>query len=216
MPRVISSFVPFPSISWWSLVISADELILDAAEHFEKMTYRNKYFIAGANGTIQLSIPLQRGRNQRAAMSNVLISNEDQWQKQHWRGIISTYKRAPFFEYYEHSLEQLFAKEFNSLIDFNRESINWLAKQLKLKLNINTAERYMREYDDAIDIRKQLKPDAEKQTLPEGIYYQMFEERNQFTPNLSMLDLLFSEGPNTVNVLKQNEVKIRGWINYVP
>lgn len=216
MPRVISSFVPFPSISWWSLVISADELILDAAEHFEKMTYRNKYFIAGANGTIQLSIPLQRGRNQRAAMSNVLISNEDHWQKQHWRGIISTYKRAPFFEYYEHSLEQLFAKEFNSLIDFNRESINWLAKQLKLKLNINTAERYMREYDDAIDIRKQLKPDAEKQTLPSGFYYQMFEERNQFTPNLSMLDLLFSEGSNTVNVLKQNEVKIREWVNYVP
>lgn len=216
MSRVISSFLPFPNISWWSLVLSSDELILDAAEHFEKMTYRNKYFVAGANGTIQLSIPLQRGRNQRAAMNNVLLSKDEHWQVQHWRGIVSTYKRAPFFEYYEHSLEQLFGKEFKTLTEFNLASINWLIKQLKITVDIHIAETYRREYEGAIDIRKQLKPGAEKKKELSGFYYQMFEERNQFTPNLSMLDLLFSEGPNTINALKENKEKIGEWVSYAP
>lgn len=211
MPKVISSFVPFPNVVWWSYVINTDELVLDAAEHFEKMTYRNKYFIAGANGTIQLSIPLQGGRNQRKTMCNMLIGNEEQWRTQHWRGIVSTYKRAPFFEYYEHSLEQLFAKEFNSLVDFSTETIKWLAKNLKLGLNITVADTYCREYEDAIDLRKQLKPGSEKQPQTNGFYYQMFEERNGFIPNLSMLDLLFAEGPNAVNTLKQHEEAIKQW-----
>lgn len=216
MPRVISSFVPFPNIVWWSYVINADELVLDASEHFEKMTYRNKYFIAGANGTIQLSIPLHGGRNQRKTMRNMLISNEEQWQMQHWRGIASTYKRAPFFEYYEHSLEQLFAKEFNSLVDFSTQTIYWLAKNLKLNLTITFADTYCREYEDAIDLRKLFKPGAEKLVEKNGIYYQMFEERNGFIPNLSMLDLLFAEGPNAFNTLKQHEGTIRQWASYAP
>lgn len=211
MSTVISSFIPFPNIYWWSLVAAADKVVFDEAEHFEKMTYRNKYFVIGANGVIQLSIPLQKGRNQRAAMKNIAIANTEQWQQQHWRGITSSYRRTPYFEHYEPELQQLFEQEYRGLTDFNKASIDWLKKQLSLNYKEEIADKYQSNYEDATaDFRKSIKPSIGA-TMAEGIYYQPFDERNGFVSNLSMLDLVFCEGPNAVNVIKQHSAVIESW-----
>lgn len=211
MSTVISSFIPFPNIYWWSLIAQVDEVIFDEMEHFEKMTYRNKYYIAGANGVIQLSIPLLGGRNQRGAMKDIKIANAEQWTSQQWRGITSSYRRTPYFEHYEPELKQLFETEYDKLIDFSKASINWLKSQLGLKYKESVATQYIASYEHVVvDMRKGLKHKA-IEYKGDSLYYQPFDEREGFQPNLSMLDLLFCEGPNTMNIINENKELISNW-----
>ncbi|WP_276132208.1 WbqC family protein [Polluticoccus soli] len=211
MSVIVSPVLPFPNIYWWSSIQNATQVLFDIGEHFEKMSYRNKYNITGANGLITLSVPLTEGRGQRRAMKDVLICNKDRWQVQHWRTLMSVYKRAPYFEHYEPSLFTLFEQPFEKLIDFNQASIDWIKAQLSIVVESSVSSEYVREYKDAIDLRKNFKPGKEKQALPESAYYQMFSEKNGFYPNLSILDLLFSEGPFTAQWLKSNSQPIAAW-----
>ena len=200
--------MPFPPISWWAAILGAETLYLDAHEHFEKMSYRNRYYISGSNGRIQLSVPLVHGRDQRAPMRDVQISNEQIWQVQHWRTLVSVYRRSPYFDYYEDSLRDIFESGFNHLTHFNLTTIDWVKQQLKLPLEIDTTEAYIKDYGEAVKDLRGLKPAAEKKLIQEQPnYYQVFADRTGFLPNLSILDLLFSEGPYTAQWLKENMMK---------
>lgn len=208
---LVSSFIPFPNICWWALTAQTGTVCFDAAEHFEKMSYRNKYFISGANGGIQLSIPLEQGREQRTAMKDIKIYNKERWQTRHWRTIISVYKRTPYFEHYEPGLQKLFEQPFESLIEFNLASVHWLQLQLKISFEEKVLDAYEKQYADAVDIRTGFKPVVEKQATNTEPYYQVFSDRNGFLPNLSMLDLLFSEGPAAMQWIKQHDELIEKW-----
>ncbi len=188
---IVSPYLTFPAISWWARVVNADSVIFDTAEHFQKMTFRNKYHIGGANNSNKLSVPLINGRNQRVPMQEVRIHNEDRWQVQHWRTIISVYRRTPYFEHYEKSLQPLFEKQFKSLIDFNKATIQWAKEQLKLQFEEQEAYAFIKDYPpEIIDLRFQ-----KFQEIVFPHYHQVFEDRIGFLPGLSILDLLFSEGP---------------------
>lgn len=150
---------------------------------------------------ITLSIPLEKGREQRNPMHAVTICNTGKWQVQHWRTLVSVYRRAPFFEHYEHSLQPLFERHYERLIDFNLASIQWLQQQLKLAAALDTTEDYQPHYEHATDLRNMKRSKEQYDNLP--VYYQLFEERNGFIPNLSMLDLLFAEGPAAKRILIQ-------------
>ncbi len=202
---IISSFLPFPPISWWAKIVSAPRIILDRAEHFEKMSYRNRYAISGANNPIQLSIPLIKGRNQRTPMAEVKIHNGEAWQVQHWRTLVSVYRQSPFWEYYEYSLQPLFERPFDTLIEFNLETTLWAMKQLKISQIVDFIDEYLPQaHPGVIDLRH-MKPALEKSNSANfPRYYQMFEERIGFQPNLSILDLLCSEGPQTAHWLQSN------------
>lgn len=208
---VISSLLPFPNILWWAKVLETGIVSFDTAERFQKMSYRNRYYITGSNGLIALSIPLVQGREQRKAMADVGISNDTAWQIQHWRTLTSVYRRSPYFDHYEPELRHLFEKEFTHLAAFNLASIHWLKDQLDITLDEIISSEYIRDYgDDYTDIRH-LKPAMERKPLATSLYYQLFTERNGFFPNLSLLDLLFSKGPHTSEWIKQNNNLIRGW-----
>ena len=199
MSAVITSLLPFPPIQWWASLLGHSEVNLDIAEHFQKMTYHNRYHITGANGLIKLSIPLTRGREQRTPMHSVAIDNSVKWQVQHWRTLVSVYNRSPYFEFYLPSLQPLFDHPYQSLTEFNLASVQWLKKQLKFDFN----EIMINKYD--ADMRRYLKPSLEKKAqTPFPAYYELFEERNGFLPNLSILDLLFSLGPDTRPWLENN------------
>ena len=113
------------------MVLNADLVIFDGAEHFQKMTHRNRYDISGANNTIKLSVPLVNGRNQRVPMREVCIHNEERWQVQHWRTLVSVYKRTPFFDHYATTLGELFQTQFTHLADFNKATHRWVKAQLR-------------------------------------------------------------------------------------
>ena len=213
MQQIVTPFVPFPNIYWWFVMAGSYSALFDAKEHFVKMSYRNRYYITGANGLIQLSVPLARGRDQRTAMENVLIDNNERWQVNHWRTIVSVYGRAPYFEHYGPLLEQLFFTRYDKLVAFNRASIEWLQKQTGILFEIESATEYQKYDEDVTDLRANFKPNMEKTALPENDawYYQLFSERNGFYPNLSLLDLLFSEGPAVKQVLKQHKAVIEAY-----
>jgi len=189
---VVSSFLTFPNINWWSRIAMSDIVILDAAEHFQKMSFRNRYRISGANNAVLLTVPLVSGRDQHSPMAEVQIYNEARWQTQHWRTLVSVYKRSPYFDHYEKSLSVLFETPFTYLIDFNRAGIEWVKQQLQMGFKIQEMDVYRKDYPPGVIDLRNAKEQPEK--LPK--YYQVFEDRIEFVPNLSILDLLFSEGPH--------------------
>lgn len=208
MAVVLSSYIPFPCISCWAAIAASDTLLLDGYEHFEKMSYRNRYYLAGANGPLTLSIPLQHGREQRAAMKDVRIDNKTRWQTQQWRTIVSAYKRAPYFDHYEPSLEKLFTQPYEYLIDANIASILWLKEQLRLNFNIAFTTEYAQQHPGiALDLRRNMKRKSSA-NFPQ--YYQLFADRISFQPDLSILDLLFSEGPHTMAWINKNREILLG------
>lgn len=193
---VVTSFLTFPAISWWAQARRADTLLLDGGEHFGKMSFRNRYRIAGSNNSILLTVPLVAGRNQRTPMKDVRIHNAENWQIQHWRTLVSVYKRSPYFEHYEDTLRPLYEAEFTHLVDFNLCALQWVSKQLRIKWTIQETEEYIKDYGpDITDLRDK----NIAATLPQ--YYQLFADRIGFVPDLSILDLLFMEGPYAGAVL---------------
>ena len=203
---IVSPYFTFPAISWWAGVVKAETVLFDAAEHFQKMTWRNKYHVSGANNSNKLSVPLVNGRNQRVPMREVNIHNESRWQTQHWRTVVSVYRRTPYFEYYESSLQPLFEKQFTSLIDYNKATIQWAKKQLRLQFEEQETDTFIKNYPpDVVDLRF---PKSTQLAFPR--YYQVFEDRIGFLPDLSILDLLFSEGPRARDyLLTVNESLLR-------
>lgn len=212
MKQLVTPLLPFPNITWWLLAMQSAEVIYDIAEHFEKRSYRNRYYITGANGLIQLTIPLQHGRNQRTAMQHVKIDNKDNWQVQHWRTLTSVYGRAPYFEHYAVTLEPLFTKQYDNLVDFNQQSILWLKEQCGIAFDGAMIDRYLQYGNEVIDVRTGFKPGIEQKPVKRSLYYQLFSERNGFYPNLSMLDMLFSEGPGVKKILELRGSVIEHWL----
>ena len=194
---VVSAYFTFPRISWWSEVMNTDMVVFDTGEHFQKMSDRNRYHISGANNSIKLTVPLVNGRNQRVPMKDVLIFNEERWQVQHWRTLVSVYKRTPFFDHYEDSLRLLFETPFSYLVDYNKATMQWVKQQLKIQFEEKETDVFIKDHPESeLDLRKHM-PAA--LNLPK--YYQVFEDRLGFIPDLSILDLLFSEGPGTMAFL---------------
>ena len=209
----------FPPISFYKTLIGADILKIERYEHYQKVSYRNRCYVAGPNGVILLSVPLTRGKNQRTIMKDVRISNEEKWQALHWKTLTSAYRRSPWFEYFEDGLENLYAQKFDFLLDWNMACYEWAEKVLGLEKAVSFTESFRKSYDPAekiLDLRDVLTPGnrgtsapVQQNTLSPGEnggelpqYTQVFGERTGFVPGLSILDLLFCEGKRALELLK--------------
>lgn len=206
---VVSSVLPFPNILWWCHLLNYNIVIWDLAEHFEKMSFRNRYEIAAANGRLKMTVPLKNGRDQKVAMNELEISYAENWQKQHWRTLLSAYNRSPYFEYYAPSLEELIMQRHEKLKNLNLASYEWM----KLQLGLNNESSYILSYESESnenipDLRLINGKNILANNASFPTYYQVFADRNNFIPNLSLLDLLFAEGPHTLSYIKQNSSKI--------
>ena len=181
-------------------------------EHFEKMSYRNRYYIAGGNGLMKMSIPIQGGREHKSVMEHTTIADTDNWRQKHWRTLVSAYSNAPYFEFYADSLEKIFTDQHENLTAFNLQTIHWLKQQIDISFSEERTSFYQKEYRDALFDLRRMKPGLEDCTICDfPPYYQVFQERNGFIPNLSLLDLLFAEGPYTLRWLKENCEAVIKW-----
>jgi len=196
MRIAVSPLFIFPPIAWWASIAGYEEVRLDVTEPFQKMTYRNRYHIATANGPLLLSVPLAGGRLQRIPMQKVQIDERQNWQKQHWRSLFSAYGRAPFFEHYGPSLEALLHQRYEHLAALNKAAIEWIKKELRLPQQFILIS-------EAAEVSapiKDLKAVA-WDSLPVTHYTQVFEERTGFLPHLSILDMIMNEGPAAVGYM---------------
>lgn len=136
-------------------------------------------------------------------MQAVQIQNDSRWQVQHWRTIISVYNRSPYFFHYHDSLAVLYQTEYTSLLQFNTAAFDWVSQQLKFNIPHSQSELYLPQYpNDCIDLRSD-----DYKSLHTPPYYQVFADRIGFVSGLSVLDLMFSEGPHTATWLRANAVK---------
>lgn len=194
----------FPSIEYYKTLIAADTLRIERYEHYQKVSFRNRCYIAGPNGRILLSVPLIKGKNQRTLMKDVRISNTENWQALHWKTLVSAYRRSPWFEYYEDDLQGLYEQSFEYLLDWNMACFDWVNAKIGIRKTAIFTDRYENgeELNRVIDARDKWAPPGDQE---EGLgitgYTQVFQERVGFLRNLSILDLLFCEGKRSVELL---------------
>jgi hypothetical protein len=191
-------------IQYYQKLITYQNCVIEHHENFIKQTFRSRCDIYSPNGLLTLSIPLEK-RNKRQSVKDVRISYEYNWQTLHWRSLESCYRRSPFFEYFEDDLHPFFQdKKFDFLIDFNEAIQQEILQLLKLKTNYSFSTEYKKDYAEADDYRTIVSPkeslDADKNFIIKP-YYQVFEPRHGFIPNLSIVDLLFNQGSRVLDYI---------------
>jgi len=196
----------FPGIATFT-VIAKHHIVWEAQDNFQKQTYRNRCYICTDQGKHMLNIPIKHigGHEGHQKYKDVEIDNSANWQKQHWRTLETAYRTSPFFEFYEDGLRPLFEEPANSLFDFNLKTIQVIGDCLGIAIPNKQTETYKKAGANGMDARflVEAKKPLEAKILP---YAQVFAERHGFVPNLSVLDLLFNEGTNTLGYLKNQSL----------
>ena len=186
-----------PPVSYFTLLKENNfEFDLEKFEHFPKQTYRNRATIASPNGSLDMVVPITKGSKLHTPYKDVKISYEDRWQRLHWLSMQTCYRSSAYFEFYEDGLAPFYEKKYDFLFDYNYDMLTWLFKQLKLNNLLKTTASY--ETDIAIDYRNVMTK-KEIPTIQTKPYFQVFSDRNEFIPNLSIVDLLFNQGPQAKN-----------------
>ena len=198
---IILSASYLPPVSYFHAIAQSEgEIVLDKYEHFPKQTYRNRTKIATANGTLDLIVPIQHGRKERIAMKDVRITYDHEWQRLHWLSLQTAYRSSPYFEFYEDDFRPFYEQKHEFLFDFNLAQLDLVLKCLKLKRKISFTESFEKTYD-VPDFRNLIHPKKESVMQNPKSYYQIFEERNGFIADISIIDLIFNQGPQSKNYL---------------
>ena len=195
-----------PNIAHFVAIARAKEVLFEMHDNFVKQTYRNRCYIYGANGKLALNIPVIHSQKNRQKYRGVKVFHEENWQSNHWKSILSAYRTSPFFEYYEDDLKPLFTEKVDSILDFNLKCYEIICECLQLEFNISQTKVYEKTVQGVNDFRHLV--NAKKKTIHSfEPYTQVFESKHGFISNLSILDLLFNEGPNAINYLDSQTLK---------
>ncbi|MCF8225590.1 MAG: WbqC family protein [Bacteroidales bacterium] len=199
------------TISYYSIIQNfKQDLVVEVFDHYTKQTYRNRCKIMGANGPLTLSIPVIKNHGSKIKMKDIRIDYSAHWHLNHWKSIVSSYASAPFFEFMTDTFNKFYKKKYAFLADLNLELITSTLDLLGWRRSIIVSERFERVPPD-IDLRETMHPKKPfvhaNCTFNPAEYHQVFMERHGFFPDLSILDLLFNEGPNAASILAKSLTK---------
>ncbi len=186
-----------------------NDICWEVNDNYQKQTYRNRCYIATDIGKHMLTIPIKHVGNNRNKQrySEVAIDNTYFWQRQHWRTLQTAYRTSPFFEFYEDDIAPLYNDTFDSLMEFNLKSIATICDCLQIPMPMDKTSSYQAAATDMTDARHFINSKTEI-PFQQAPYVQVFNDRNPFIPNLSILDLLFNEGTNTLPYLKSLKLNL--------
>ncbi|SEM63796.1 WbqC-like protein family protein [Mucilaginibacter gossypiicola] len=176
------------------------DILIEREEHFPKQTYRNRANIYSPDGMLALVVPVIKGSKNHTKVKDVKISYDFMWQRLHWQSLQACYRRSAYFEFYEDDFAPFYEKQITYLFDYNQELLNLLLKLTKIKTELNYTDEYQPEYPNLHDFRFSIHPKRESE-IQQKPYFQVFEDRKGFMKNLSIIDLLFNQGPQTINYL---------------
>ena len=140
----------FPTIAHFTAIAQANTITIETADNFQKQSYRNRMYIYGANGKLQLNIPVKHNKEGlKTPYKLIEIENVELWQNQHWRSIESAYKSSPFFEYYEDELKPFFTSPKTSLFELNQQLFSVLCECIGIDATIKETSDFIKEYNSS-------------------------------------------------------------------
>ena len=198
----------FPSIAQMACIATANKVIFEVEDNYQKQTYRNRTYTAHSNGKLLLNVPIKHSKDgSRQKTKDVIVENAFPWQSHHWKSLQSAYRTSPFFEFYEDDLLPLFSTPVHNLLDHNLRLFTILSELLNLEIEISTTTTYQTDLGSS-DFRYLIDAKKEKRYGFDS-YIQVLGEQHGFLENLSVLDLLFNEGPNSLAYLETQSKKLR-------
>lgn len=204
----------FPPVSWfaaaakdWGRVVVTNpssfcDVYLEAHENFQKQSYRNRCIIASANGPEAISVPVVHdGDIFHTPITEIRVDYKDQWVKKAWRAIESAYSTSAYFEYYKDDIYAILSSGIPTLWDLNLRIIEFFIQKIRLGIHIVPTESYA-SAGNALDYRNVIHPKRQNTILKdldmEKPYFQVFAGKYGFQSDLSVMDLLFNEGPQSL------------------
>ncbi len=227
MDSIILSTAYLAPIEYYSKLYKYKQVFLETKENYIKQTYRNRCFIGSANDRQSLSIPIESSGGMKRNIRDIRVSDHANWRHQHWYAIRSTYNSSPFFEFYEDDFAPFFNKKYEFLFDFNYELMVMISDLIGIKDNIILTEDYIEPSRDmetglllnndiliddkkVADYRYSIHPKRDHKLSDKEFidieYYQLFSQKWGFRPNLSIVDLLFNMGPESLLILKDSSI----------
>lgn len=194
----------FPSISHFVAIAKSDNLTFEMEDNFQKQTNRNRMYIYSPNGLQMLNIPIKHSTTPNQKTKDVQLENDFNWQKQHFKSLEAAYRSSPFFEYFEDDIRTVFDKKHTFLMDLNIETMALVSRCLRLSFHYNLTTEYFQEAKETSDFRYLI--NGKKDSATFTTYPQVFQEKNGFLNNLSVLDLLFNEGKFALDYLKEQKL----------
>ncbi len=192
-----------PCLEYLSAICIYEEIILEKHEHYIKQSYRNRCYINTANGILKLVVPVTSKHN-KALIKDVQIDNNKRWQHMHWRAIESAYRKAAFYDHYHDDIRKILFKGYEFLYDLNHALLSFCLKAMRQSVSLTETVAFEKApSNNVVDLRSVISPKSEyyERSIYKPVpYLQVFG--NKFVPNLSYIDLLFCEGPNSMQIIK--------------
>lgn len=205
---MIKNITYFGPISWYRDVVQNDgPAVIEACESYTKQTFRNRMQIATANGVQTLSVPVSVPCGGK--IRDVAVSDHGNWRHQHWEALKTAYGMSPFFEYYADEVQPFFTERWESLFDYDLAITRKMFELLGITKDIVLTTTYHPSPNTQHPSPNTPLSDssrcfykAERLKEHPTPYYQTFQRRHGFIPDLSILDLLFNEGPEAILYLQ--------------
>ena len=180
-------------VEYYSYLFRAKKAIIEIHDNYQKQSYRNRCIIAGANGPLPLSIPIEKPETLKCQMKDIRIAEHGNWRHLHWNAIVSAYNSTPFFEYYEDDFRPFYEKQYTFLHDFNEELRQLIFRLIGIGTTVNYSKEYVQDTSEIADYREIIHPKRTSSFVTKP-YYQVFAGKHGFLTNLSVIDLLFNMG----------------------
>jgi hypothetical protein len=198
----------YPNIQYISKILLYKKVYIEQHENYLKQTYRNRCEILSANGRFALTIPVIQKNELKTKISEIEISYAENWQKLHFKALESAYSSSPFYEFYIHDFIKFFEKKPQNLFEYNTEILYTILEIIGIaKTKISFTNNFIELENNYYDFRFSITPKKQLQTADNEFktieYTQVFAEKFKFDPNLSILDLIFNLGPESLLYLKK-------------
>lgn len=200
----------FAPIDLFSAYVNAETVLWENEDNYQKQTYRNRQYIYSPNGQQLLNIPVdhQSRKSESLKYKEIKVVNKYDWQRIHWKSLQTAYSNSPFFEFYQDELASLYHRSFTYLLDFNLNCLEVLKSCLQIEQSESFTEKFHSTTAEITSIKdfRGLIVAKRKPAINLEVYDQVFQEKHGFIPNLSLLDLLFNKGPESLAYLERNLV----------